>query len=156
MLKKLLDKFKEELAALQDAEANKQHAFELEDLHLKNTIAQLKGSVEEMTVTKTQLTAKSGKAKGDLAAAKEDLAEAEKTLADLLATFKVKTEQYEATQKVRKAEIEALKKAIEIISSPDVADSYSTHIKLAQVEARPASLLQIGTASARAIAKQRA
>merc|ERR1719311_491089 len=37
-------------------------------------------------------------------------------VADLLATFKVKSEQYEANQKVRKAEIEALKKAIEIIS----------------------------------------
>merc|ERR1719217_1654271 len=59
-----------------------------------------------------------------------------------------------ATYKVRAAEQEALHKATEIISSPSVAESYSTHVKLAQVGVGP-SLLQVQSASARVIAKKR-
>merc|ERR1719450_1530624 len=107
----------------------------------------MKGYLEEWSVTKAQCSTKVGEYKGKLEAAKSDLADAEKTLADLLATFKVKKEQYEANQEVRKAEIEALKKAIEIISSPEVADSYSTHIKLAQVGTGSPTLLQVRSTS---------
>merc|ERR1719217_1801424 len=60
-----------------------------------------------------------------------------------------------ATYKVRAAEQEALYKATEIIASPSVAESYSTHVKLAQVGSG-ASLLQVQSASARVIAKKRA
>merc|ERR1719515_160675 len=156
MLKELLDKFEEELDALETEEANKKHAFELEMLHLKNSIENMKGYLEEWTVTKAECTTKSGEYKGKLEAAKTDLADAEKTLADMLAMFKVKKEQFEANQAVRKAEIEALKKAIEIISSPEVADSYSTHINLAQAGAIPTSFLQTQSAAKRVVAKQRA
>merc|ERR1719223_1098888 len=50
----------------------------------------------------------------------------------MAATFETKTRTFEANQAVRKDEFEALSKAIEIISSPDVAGSYATHVNLVQ------------------------
>jgi len=52
--------------------------------------------------------------------------------AELEATLKQKTAAYKQNQVVRKQELEAIAKAIEIISSPDVAGSYGKHINLAQ------------------------
>jgi len=51
--------------------------------------------------------------------------------------------------------LEALSKAIEIISSPTVADSYKTHINLVQAGGQATSLLQMSSASKRVSAKQR-
>merc|ERR1719183_1164101 len=65
------------------------------------------------------------------------------------ATFAAKTDQYHANQEVRKQELEAIAKAIEIISDPSVAGSYGEHINLAQ---KP-SFLQLGSARARVSAR---
>merc|ERR1719277_905211 len=47
--------------------------------------------------------------------------------------FKAKSATFAANQEVRAAELEAVAKAIEIISSPSVAESYGSHINLAQL-----------------------
>merc|ERR550537_1985204 len=60
------------------------------------------------------------------------------------ATFAAKTDTFKANQKVRAAELEAIGKAIEIISDPSVAGSYGEHINLAKT-----SVLQIRSARAR-------
>merc|ERR1719359_343247 len=59
---------------------------------------------------------------------------------------------FKANQEVRTLELEALNKAIEIISSPNVADSYAGHVNLAQ---KP-SFLQTQSTSERVLLKQRA
>merc|ERR1719399_713749 len=155
MLEKLLDKFKAELDDVETTESNQAHNYNLVMLHLGDTIDHSKADREEKSATKGKLAAESGEAKGKLADAKADLAETEKTLADTIATLEIKTAQYEANQKVRKGEIEALSKAIEIISSPTVAESYKTHVNLAQVGGKATSLLQMRSASMRVSAKQR-
>merc|ERR1719390_21213 len=63
-----------------------------------------------------------------------------------------KTEVFKANQEVRKQELAALNKAIEIISSPNVADSYAGHVNLVQ---KP-SFLQTQSTSQRVFAKNRA
>lgn len=72
------------------------------------------------------------------------------------ATFEAKTATFHENQNVRKNEIEALAKATEILSSPDVAQSYKTHINLAEVASRPVSFLQAAAAQRRVRAQQSA
>merc|ERR1719159_38321 len=151
MLEGLLKKFKGELDDVETEEANKAHAYNLEMLHLGNTIEHSKGDLEEKTTTKAKIAAQSGEAKGKLAETKAQLEADEKLKADIEATYKVKTEAYNANQKVRADEIEALGKAIEIISDPTVADSYAKHVKLVQVP----SLLQTSSSARRVVAKER-
>merc|ERR1719482_533396 len=69
----------------------------------------------------------------------------------MTATFAAKSDQYEANQNVRKDELEAINKAIEIISSPEVAGSYAENINLAQVK----SFLQVRSARSRVNSRQR-
>merc|ERR1712232_422967 len=70
------------------------------------------------------------------------------------ATHEAKTATFEANQKVRKEEIEALDKAIEIISNPNVSGSYAEHVNAAFAQqttesntARKLSFLQVNSAS---------
>jgi len=156
MLKGLLEKFSSELNDVETEEANKQHAYELEQLHLGNTIADSKKDREEKSATKAQIAGESAEAKGHLAETKASLAEDERLLAEIQSTFEAKTQAYEANQKVRADELEALHKATEIISSPSVADSYSTHVNLVQVAAQAPSFVQVARAAKRAAAKDRA
>merc|ERR1711862_4767 len=71
----------------------------------------------------------------------------------LKATYETKAAQYEGNQKVRQDEIEALQKAIEIMSGGDVSGAYKEHVNLAQ---KPASLLQMGLSVRRTLNRQRA
>merc|ERR1719388_388862 len=119
MLEKLKKKFKAELDTVETEEANKAHAYDLEMLHLGNSIEAAGADRNKKAEVKAQRAADSAEAKGKLADTKAELEEAEKYLADLEATFKAKTSAYEANQKVRAEEIEAIAKAIEIISSPE-------------------------------------
>jgi hypothetical protein len=86
----------------------------------------------------------------------------EKTKLEMETTFEAKTATYTENQKVREAELQALDKAIEIISSPAVSGSYAKHVnaELAQT-GRIVSFLQVGRRSAafskaRALLEQRA
>merc|ERR1719181_366190 len=100
----------------------------MEMVHLTNTIENLKAEREELAERNAEAAATSARAQGQLAETKADLAENEKFLSDMKATYETKTATYESNQKVRKEELEALDKAIEIIASPTVSDAYGTHV----------------------------
>merc|ERR1719331_2269711 len=151
LLEKFLKKFRGELADVEEAESNQAHAYEQEELHLSDTIAYSNKELEEKSTLKAKRAAESAKAKGDLADTKNDLADDEKILADTQATFEAKTAQYKENQQVRKDELEAISKAIEIISDPSVAGSYGKHVNLAQT-----TFLQVRSASSRVSARNRA
>merc|ERR1719230_995269 len=108
-------------------------------IQLSDEIDYMKKEIEEKTTLKAKRAKASAQAKADLAATKKELAEDEKTLADMTATFAAKSDQYAENQEVRKQELEAINKAIEIIASPEVAGSYAENINLAQVK----SFLQV-------------
>jgi len=128
MLEKLEKKFSKELADCEEEEANKAHNYDLEMLHLSNSIKAATEDREEKAAVKAERTAAKAEAEGQLADTKADLAEDEKTLADTQATFEVKKTAFAANQEVRKAELAAIKKAIEIISSGAVSGAADKHL----------------------------
>merc|ERR1719298_154074 len=152
ILEKTEGEIKEELHDHEEAEASQAHYYDLEMLHLSDSIKQATAHRDEKASMKAQRASESGAAKGKLAATKTALADDEKMTAEIAATYKAKSAQYEENQKVRKAELEAIAKAIEIVSDPSVAGSYSEHVNLAQTRT---SLLQIRSARSRVSSRQR-
>jgi chromosome segregation ATPase len=150
MLAGLKDNFRKELADLEKEEANSAHAYDMEMVHLTNTLDNLKAEREEMAQTKGKISAESAAAKGELADTKASLAEAEKFLADTTATYQTKSSTFEANQKVRGEELEAIGKAIEIISNPNVSGSYGTHVNAELMQQPKLTLLQLHSASKQA------
>merc|ERR550534_1214620 len=127
MLEKLLDKFISERTVLEKEEMNSVQAFEM---LIQDLTAQLEQATQDRT-EKAETKAKKLQAKAD---AEGDLAETTATrdadvkyLADLTATCEQKATDFEARQQLRTEELEAIAKAIEIISSNAVsgnADKY--------------------------------
>jgi len=158
LLEKLLTKFKAQLDEVQTDESNRAHAFNLQDTHLAQSIKQLNKEMERKAEAKAKTEAESAKAQGQLAQSKSDLSDDKAFLANVQATFEEKSKAFNTNQEVRKQELEALTKAIEIIANPDVADSYGTHInaELAQVSSRKASFVQLRSSKRRVTARQRA
>jgi len=150
LLEKFLTKFKGELEEVETEERNQSNNFDLEVINLSNTIDYLKKELEEKSVLKAKRAKASAQAKADLASTQTELAADEKTLADMKATFAAKSDQFKANQVVRTDELEAIGKAIEIISGGAVAGSASKHLNLAQT-----SLLQVRSARSRVSSRQR-
>jgi len=146
VLKGLHDKFRSELADTEEAEANAAHAHSLAELHLRNTIAADTSERDEKAVAKGKKASASAKAKGELSQTKAGKASDEKLKAETETTFEVKKAAFEENQKVRSAELEAIGKAVEVLSSPEVQDSYAKHLALRQKAAKVAapSFLQMG------------
>jgi len=155
LLESFLTKFKGELEAVNEEESNKAHNHEMEMIHLSDEIAYAKKELEEKSVLKAKAVEESAAAQSDLASTKAELAEDEKTLADMKATYASKSDTFAANQEVRKQELAAIAKAIEIISDPSVAGSYSEHINLVQTS-KKISLLQVRSLSTRVAAREQA
>jgi len=155
MLEKLKKKFKGELDAVEEAESNSAHAYDLEMLHLGNSIDAATADRSQKAEAKAQRAADSAEAKANLADSKANLAAAEKFLADLTSTFHQKTEAYKANQIVRAEEIEAIAKAIEIISSKSVSGAADKHLPGFVQSAKAVSLLQVGRSSRRMSSRDR-
>merc|ERR1719446_1655516 len=152
LLEKFQKKFEGELAEVEEEESNQAHNHDLEMIHLSDTIAYLKKETEEKSVLKAKRASESASAKSDLASTRADKAEDQTTLKDMKATFSAKSDTFKANQEVRKQELEAIGKAIEIISNPDVAGSYGKHINLAQVKS---TFLQVRSVRSRVTSRDR-
>merc|ERR1719198_2597600 len=152
ILEGLLKKFKGQLSDVETAESNTAHAYNLEQVHLANLLEKNNADREEKIAFKAKRAAESSEAKGQLEETKAELAANEKLLLETETTYASKTKDFEANQKVRKLELEAIVKAIEIVSSPEVQESYATHINFLQHSSHR-SLLRAGTARSRATAQ---
>jgi len=139
MLEGLLRKFRDQLGEVDEAETNQAHAFELQALHLTDAIAKSTSDREEKSATKAKKAAASAQAKGELAETKADKAADEELKAETEAMYKSKAMAYEANQKVRKEELEAIAKAAEIISGEAVSGGYSRRIHAELVQRAPPS-----------------
>jgi len=157
MLAKLKDNFRKELGELEKEEANSGHAHDMEMVHLTNTLDNLNAENQELSQTKASAAAESARAQGELADTKSSLADAQKFLADNTATYKTKSATFEANQKLRKEELQALDKAIEIISNPNVSGAYASRVN-AELVQQPIklSLLQVHSASRRQASRNEA
>jgi len=128
LLEKFLNKFKGELDEVQREETNQSQNYDLELINLSNTIDYMKKEIEEKSLLKAKRSGESAQAKSDIAATQKELAEDQKALADMEATYAAKSDQFAANQVVRKDELEAIGKAIEIISGGAVAGSADKHL----------------------------
>jgi predicted nucleic acid-binding Zn-ribbon protein len=156
ILQGLLEKFKGELDDLVSDETNQAHYYNLQQLHITNTVTDYTGERDEKVVSKSKRAQASAKAKGELAETRASLAEDQKFLADMTATFRAKSATFAANQDVRANELEAISKAIEIISSPEAAASYAKHVNFAQIGKTMPALVQLGSSKRRLSVQQRA
>jgi len=127
MLEKLLDKFVDERTALEKEEMNSKHAYDMLMQDLTAQLEQAKADRTEKAETKAKKLQSKADAEGDLQDTTTTRDADQKYLDDLKATCSQKASDFESRQQLRTEELEAIAKAIEIISSSAVsgnADKY--------------------------------
>merc|ERR1719281_2257060 len=120
MVKGMGEKMEDKREEVEKEEMNKKHAFDMIAQDLTDQIESNEQAREKKAAIKAQAAEAKAQAEGDLAAAKNLLAEDQKFLSDLTQECEQKTRDYDKRQAVRQGEIEAIQKAIEIMSSSDV------------------------------------
>jgi len=128
MLQKLKDKFQDERSTLEKEEMDAKHAYEM-------MIQDLTDEVERATSERGRKTKTLGTRKEDLATAQGDLADTtavmeadSKYLDDMVAGCKQKSADFEQRQTLRAEELEAIDKAVEILSSNTVSGAGEAHL----------------------------
>jgi chromosome segregation ATPase len=145
MLQKLLDKFADERDTLQKEETNSRHAFEMLIQDLNAQIATNTDAREEKSAAKGAKLQAAADGKGDLADTTATRDDDQKYLTDVTATCEQKAGDFENRQQLRADEIEAVEKAIEILSSGAVSGNADKHLP---------ALVQRSFAQLRASSKQ--
>jgi len=128
MLEKLLDKFIDERTALEKAEMNSKHAYDMLMQDLNAQIAQATQDRDEKAESKAKALQAKADATGNLNDTTATRDADSKYLADLTATCEQKASDFESRQQLRADEIVAIEKAIEIISSGAVAGNADKHL----------------------------
>jgi len=136
MLEKLLDKFIEERTALEKTEMNGKHAYDMLMQDLTAQTAQATQDREDKAELKAKTLQSKADAEGDLKDTTDTRDADQKYLDDLTATCEQKASDFESRQQLRAEEIEAIGKAIEILSSPEVLGAAEQHLSLAQAPAK--------------------
>jgi uncharacterized coiled-coil DUF342 family protein len=142
LVEKLGAKFTDEKRALEKAEANAKSAYLVMQKDLNGQIAGAEMEKGMKTTTKAKTLEAEAEAKGDLADTTASKAEDEKFLSDLDTECKQKSFDYEQRQIVRDGEIEAIDKAIGIMSGEDVAGA-NQHTALPFLIQKGTSLAQL-------------
>lgn len=143
MLEKLLTKFEDELFALEKAEMTLQANFDMLAQKLTRSIKDAKTDIATKTAAKAQRLEDAAAAKGDLETTTAAKLEDEKTLSDTKAECYARSDEYEKNQVTRAGEIEAITKAMEILSSPAVSGNAEKHSFRGGLAQTATSLLQV-------------
>merc|ERR1719316_231619 len=128
LLQKLLDKFEDERVQLEKEETSKRHSFEMFVQDLTNQEAFGKEAIETKSVTKAKKLQKKADAEGTLQDTTTTRDDDLKYLDDLVATCQKKSGDFKKRQELRAEEIEAIEKAIEIISGDAVQGNAEKHL----------------------------
>merc|ERR1719199_1074892 len=128
MLEKLLDKFIGERTTLEKEEMNSKHAYDMLMQDLNAQIAQATKDRDEKAESKAKNLQAKASATGDLKDTTTTRDEDQKYLDNLVATCEQKASDFESRQQLRSEEIEAIEKAVEIISSGAVAGNADKHL----------------------------
>jgi len=150
MLEQLKDKFVQERTEIEKEELNRRHAYEMLAQDLK---AQVQSATEsrtdrvEVKARNLQLVATK---QGDLAETQSTKTDTETYLKDLKATCSMKATDYEKRQELRTGEINAIKEAIEVLSSDKVQSSSAAtraSLAMAQMSPKKTALAQLRTSA---------
>jgi cell division septum initiation protein DivIVA len=128
MLSKLLDKFIDERTTLEKEEMNSKHAYDMLMQDLNAQIAQGTKDRDEKAESKAATLQAKADAEGDLKDTTTTRNEDQKYLDELVATCEQKASDFESRQQLRSEEIEAIEKAVEIISSGAVSGAADKHL----------------------------
>merc|ERR1719214_276553 len=112
---------------------NSKHAYDMIAQDLTDSIARANSDIEAKTAEKESKNEKIAEDKSLLAATIQDKDEDTKTLSDLEAECEQKGLSFEEKQQLRAEEIEAIGKAIEILSGNAVSGAAEKHLSLDQV-----------------------
>merc|ERR1719214_32295 len=149
MLEKLQDEFSSKKTDLEKEELAAQQGFEQIMQQLADEIENAEFEISKKTKHRAQTQEDKAEFEGDLAQTTADRDEDQKYLDETAALCTQKTSDFEARQKLRGEEIDAISKAIEIISSQAVAGSGDKHLPaLMQLQSkRTRSLAQLRSKS---------
>jgi prefoldin subunit 5 len=128
MLEKLLDEFVAERTALEKEEMESKQAFEMLMQDLKSQIKQDTTDIEVSTEEKAKKLQSKADAESDLGDTTDQMTEDKKYKEELDSTCSEKQTAFEARQELRAEEIEAVEKAIEIVSSGAVSGNANKHL----------------------------
>jgi len=135
MLEKLNDKFRDQRLALEKAEINTKSNFEVLAQKLTDNDAFNKKVAGERRAARAGRLQDAATASADLTATKKTKEADEKVLADTNSLALAESIQFEKNQVIRFEELEAMKKAVEILSSDDVSGAADTHLPAAAASA---------------------
>merc|ERR1719160_138603 len=121
MLEKLKKQFREQKTKLEEDEMNAQHGYEGIMQDLTDNIENAEAEIARRTKVKAETEQEKADDEKDLAQTTADRDEDQKYLDDLKALCAQKRTDFESRQALRQGEIEAIEKAIEIISGTAVA-----------------------------------
>jgi len=144
LLKKLRDEFQTKLGECQKEEMNSKHASDMLVKDLSDSIYNGEKEIAEKAATKQRKAEKAALDKKQLAATTGVKAENKKTLAVTTTECGEKDMSFREKQKLRVEEIEAIGKAIEILSSPEVLGGAEKYLSTAQVKVGTTALVQMG------------
>lgn len=128
MFEKLNDKFSDERYAAEKEEANSKHAHQMLIQDLDAQIKTSTESLEAKTSEKSSNMQAAANNRGELADTTTTRDDDQTYLDDLKSTCRMKSGDFESRQQLRSEEIEAIEKAIEILSSGDVAGNADKHL----------------------------
>jgi cell division septum initiation protein DivIVA len=128
MLEKLLDKFIAERTELEKEEMKTQQEYELLMQDLESSTAQAKQDREEKAELKAKALQAKADAEGDLVDTTTTRDADQKYLTDLVAECEQKATDFESRQTLRTEELEAITKAIEIISDQAVSGNAEKYL----------------------------
>jgi len=128
MLEKLLDKFIDERTTLEKEEMNSRQAFEMLMQDLNAQKDQATRDRDEKSESKAGKLQAKADAEGDLGDTTSTMEADKKYLSDTTATCEEKASAFESRQQLRAEEIEAIEKAVEIISSGSVSGAADKHL----------------------------
>jgi len=137
MLSKLLDKFTAELTDVEQEEMRAKNAYELSMQDLKAQTDQAKGDITEKTEYKAKTLQKKADDEGEMDDTEDNRKADVAYLKDLKTTCRAKAKAFEARQGLRTEELEAINKAIEIVSGSSVKGNAETYLpKFVQTRTR--------------------
>jgi hypothetical protein len=148
MLKSLQDEFRKKLADVEKAEMNSANAFAMLKQDLTDSITFAKKDIAEKTKEKGMKTEQKAEDEKQLAATINTKAATEKTFEQVTIECKEKGLSFDEKQQLREEEIEAIGKAVEILSGDDVAGAHEKNLQLVQEQVGgAASLAQLRAAA---------
>eukprot|EP00747_Dinoflagellata_sp_TGD_P152639 gnl/TRDRNA2_/TRDRNA2_177327_c3_seq12.p1 gnl/TRDRNA2_/TRDRNA2_177327_c3~~gnl/TRDRNA2_/TRDRNA2_177327_c3_seq12.p1 ORF type:complete len:709 (-),score=278.12 gnl/TRDRNA2_/TRDRNA2_177327_c3_seq12:102-2228(-) len=129
---KLDEDFIEKKGQIEKEEMNSVHAYNMVVMDLTDTIENTNKEIQSKVELKEAKQTKAGEDKKQLASTISTKKEDESTLSNMDTECKEKTLSFDEKNQLRAEEIEALNKAIEILSADDVSGNAAKHLALLQ------------------------